>query len=188
MSSCPGQCPIIHFLGHAFADDAFKAIRSPSQLKYLRVPSGKHGLQLEWKESMQNIPIFRQYQPDGTVAPTRAMTYHDLAKQLAELGYRAKFRDVLRTYCLRRGAANAVDGKKPFLAICLILTLHSREHYCQCQSVRTASWPQNSDHGCLLYLCHLWNRCPRHYRGKRPAYRPYTTATGYESQFKPRSC
>lgn len=117
MSSCPGQCPIVHFLGLAFADDAFKAVRQPRQLGLLHVPKGKHSLPLEWKESMLNIPIFRHCQQDGTIAPSRAMMYDDLASQISDLGYRAKFRDVLRTYCLRRGVANVIDGKILFLAI-----------------------------------------------------------------------
>ena len=40
-----------------------------------------------------------------------AMNYNEFASELAELGMRVGFRDLLRPYNLRRGTANAIEGK-----------------------------------------------------------------------------
>ncbi|KAH9210601.1 hypothetical protein DL95DRAFT_393367, partial [Leptodontidium sp. 2 PMI_412] len=44
------------------------------------------------------------------MAPEIAMNYNEFARELAELGMRVGFRDLLRPYNLRRGTANAIDG------------------------------------------------------------------------------
>lgn len=100
-----------HFLGLAFADDAFLDLRKPSELERLRIPSHKHSLPLEFKDSKKNMPLFRAIEKDDSISNYRAMTYNELARELALLGIRTGFLGLLRAYNLRRGTANSVDGE-----------------------------------------------------------------------------
>jgi hypothetical protein len=108
---CRGRCLVTHFLGLTFADDAFLDLRKPSDLEYLRVPSHKHSVPLEFKDSKKNIPLFRSFKRDGSISNYRAITYDELARELALLGIRTGFLGVLRAYNLRRGTANSVNSK-----------------------------------------------------------------------------
>ncbi|CZR55738.1 uncharacterized protein PAC_05626 [Phialocephala subalpina] len=107
--SCRGRCPVTYFLAHAFADGVFEGLEKPSDLDGLRIGKHKHSMPFEIKQSKLNTPIFRRCEPDGSISEDRAMTYRDLSEQLGELGFRAGLRDLLRTYNIRRGNANAMD-------------------------------------------------------------------------------
>lgn len=109
--SCRGRCPVTHFLGLAFADDAFADLRKPEDLHYLRVPGRKHSMSLKFKDNHLNMPLFRHCERDGRISDHRAMTYNELARDLVLLGIRVGFLGTLRPYNLRRGTANSVDGK-----------------------------------------------------------------------------
>lgn len=109
--ACRGRCPITHFLGLAFADDAFLDLRKPSDLEYLRVPGCKHSVALTFKDDKLNVPLFRRCERDGRISDHRAMTYNELSRELVFLGIRVGFLGALRPYNLRRGTANSVDGK-----------------------------------------------------------------------------
>lgn len=114
--TCRGRCPVTHFLGLAFADDAFLDLRKPSDLQYLRIShrrilSHKRCIPLKFKGEKMNMPLFRRCEKDGSISDHRAMTYNELARDLVLLGIRIGFLGVLRAYNLRRGTANSVDGK-----------------------------------------------------------------------------
>ncbi|OJD23960.1 hypothetical protein ACJ73_04688 [Blastomyces percursus] len=55
-------CPISHFLALALADGAFEAhgINSVEDVFRIRVQASRNSLQLRWKQSMLNVPIFRR--------------------------------------------------------------------------------------------------------------------------------
>lgn len=108
-----GRCPVAHFLGLAYADNAFADSENPSDLRYLYVPSHKNSISFEIKEAKKNIPIFRECQQDGTISEKSALSYNTLAYELVELGYRVGFRDLLKPTNLRRGTANAANGIIP---------------------------------------------------------------------------
>jgi hypothetical protein len=111
--SCRGRCPITHFLGLAFADDVFEALKEPADLHRLHIGNHKNSLLFKIKDSKQDQPVFRSCRPNGEISNNRILSHNDLAFDLAELGYRAGFQDKLRAYNLRRGTANAIDGKCP---------------------------------------------------------------------------
>lgn len=89
------------------------AIDRPEDIYGLWIPLERNSLQLRWKESMRGVPIFRRSvrTKDGIdTSPYKALTYDTFRKYLANLGRAAGFRLPLTLYCLRRGAANAVNG------------------------------------------------------------------------------
>ncbi|KAI9763720.1 MAG: hypothetical protein M1839_006318 [Geoglossum umbratile] len=107
-------CPILHVLGLAFADDAFASewINCPEDLQTFQVPSHLQSLPLQWKESMLEIPVFRRAVSEGgqvITSPTKALQYATIANQNLRLGKSTGFKDPFRFYCLRRGAANAIN-------------------------------------------------------------------------------
>lgn len=57
----PVFCPVLHFLATAFADQAFTAegLQSVDQLDNVRVSPLRCQI-FHWKESIQNVPVFRQ--------------------------------------------------------------------------------------------------------------------------------
>ncbi|KAL9049391.1 MAG: hypothetical protein Q9162_007245 [Coniocarpon cinnabarinum] len=109
------MCPILHMLALALADEAFEAgIRSVEDIYRLRVTGGRNSLELRWKESMLDVPVFRRLvsSKEGiTTSSTRALTYNVFNKSLRDLGQRAGLRWPLTPYCLRRAAGNALDGQ-----------------------------------------------------------------------------
>jgi hypothetical protein len=105
-----GRCLVHHFHGLAFADNAFEDLESPSDYQHLYVPAHKNSISFRIKDTMQDVPIFRECLRDGALSEDRAMSYNRFAYQLAELCFRVGFRDVLRPTNLRRGTANAANG------------------------------------------------------------------------------
>ncbi|KAF1814524.1 hypothetical protein P152DRAFT_447870 [Eremomyces bilateralis CBS 781.70] len=107
-------CAILQVFGLAFADDAFDSdwIKQPKDLYTFSVPPHLQSVQLHWKESMQDIPIFRRSVFRGgqaTISPNRSVQYMNLYYQNARLGKSAGFADPLGLYSYRRGAGEAID-------------------------------------------------------------------------------
>ena len=63
--ACRGRCPVTHFLGLTFADDAFLDLKKPSNVQHLRILSNKHSINLDLKDSMKDIPLFCHCEKDG---------------------------------------------------------------------------------------------------------------------------
>ncbi|QSS59407.1 hypothetical protein I7I51_08842 [Histoplasma capsulatum] len=109
-------CAISHFLALALADRAFEAqgIDSPEDILRIEVPPYRNSLQLRWRSEMLDIPIVRRtyHTAHGVrISPDRALPYDAFNQYLQRLGRNAGLEDPLTPYCIRRGTANAVDGK-----------------------------------------------------------------------------
>jgi hypothetical protein len=93
------------FLTMAFADSAFEApdLTTPERLYNLQVERGLRQRRVTWKESILDTPLFRD-------SEGRALRYSTLAYQLRTLGEATCFKEVLTSYCLRRGTANSING------------------------------------------------------------------------------
>ncbi|KAI9855621.1 MAG: hypothetical protein M1824_005948 [Vezdaea acicularis] len=105
-------CPILLFLALAFADEAFEDVSSPEALNRIRVPPCREAIQFRWKNSMLNIPIFRQTESTVNgprISPTRALPASDYAAYLGKLSLSAGLERKVTPYCLRRGGANAIE-------------------------------------------------------------------------------
>lgn len=102
---CLALCPITSFLTTAFADAAFEApdLTTPGRLYALVVEPGLRERRVTWKESVLDKPIFSD-------SEGQALRYHVLAYQLSALGKATGFKEVMTTYCLRRGTANMING------------------------------------------------------------------------------
>lgn len=108
-------CPILHFLALAFADNAFASphISNLDDIYQIRIENFKESIELSWKKEMMKVPVFRR--------PVRRLNGMDISSNMAEqydhfrtdllrLGKNAGFMPPLTSYCLRRGAADVVDG------------------------------------------------------------------------------
>ena len=110
----PELCPVLLLLSLAFADQAFKAtsLKSPKDITHLlSVPLQAQSLQIEWKDSMLNVPIFRSIAKSHGIDPIKALPYERLLCQLKSLGVAAGFKYPVTPYCFRRGAGNAIEGR-----------------------------------------------------------------------------
>jgi Protein of unknown function (DUF3435) len=75
----------------------------------IRVLSPRRSLQLRFKESMQNVPIFRKaVQSVGgfQMSPTKALPYRNFFCYLQRLGMATRMMQLLQPYQLRRGTSN----------------------------------------------------------------------------------
>lgn len=105
---CLILCPIMSFLTMAFAYDAFAApnLRSPADLYNIVMPSSRHFVPIPIKEEMMEVPLFRG-ECGGPLSSAA------IQEQLKRLGKVTGFREVLSTYCIQRGTANAMHGEAP---------------------------------------------------------------------------
>ena len=123
-------CPILHVLALAFADDAFESewINCPEDLSTFQIPSHLQSLPLRWKDSKLETPIFRRAVFEGgriITSPTKALQYGTIANHNLRLGKSMGYPDPFRLYCLRRGAANAINSQYTiFLPSIHALLLH----------------------------------------------------------------
>lgn len=99
-------------LALALHDQAFKStsLKTAKEILSLQIPERKRSLELQWKESMKGVLIFRQ--PEHGIGssktwPLRACTS---SKYLQRLGLATGFKENLTHYYIRRGTGNAVDG------------------------------------------------------------------------------
>ena len=109
------MCPITQFLALAFADNAFEAesIKSPDQIFGLDIEEPIECIQLKWKRSRLQTPIFRQAVKtvDGwSTSSSKALNYSTFQYYIGRLGCATGFEEDLSLYCVRRGTGNAVDG------------------------------------------------------------------------------
>ncbi|KAF1810595.1 hypothetical protein P152DRAFT_475428 [Eremomyces bilateralis CBS 781.70] len=98
--------------GLKYNDIEIFKIKQRKDLYTFSVPPHLKSVQLHWKESMQDIPIFRRSVFRGgqvTVSPNKSVQYMDLYYQNARLGKSAGFADSLGLYSYRRGAGEAID-------------------------------------------------------------------------------
>jgi hypothetical protein len=71
---------------------------------------GRRYLTLQWKPEIRDFPIFWCAEPTSE-GIKRALTYDAFSQYLRRLGLNVGFESTLTPYCIRRGTANAVDGK-----------------------------------------------------------------------------
>ena len=109
----PIFCPILNMLALAFTGRAFRegGIRKPEDIDSLVIPDYKERLVLDWRPEVMETPIFRTKREDGEISATEAWSYADFNYYLKRLGVLAGYPQILMSYALRRGAANAVDCK-----------------------------------------------------------------------------
>ncbi|KAK6531025.1 hypothetical protein TWF281_007851 [Arthrobotrys megalospora] len=110
MYANPSLCPVLLFLALGFTDNAFAELSEPSDLRRLRIPDGRDGLELQWKETVMEMPIFRKTMTrsyNGKISDTDPLTTRDFRGDLANLGFRAGYEHRLHPRCFRYGSSNA---------------------------------------------------------------------------------
>ena len=111
----PVFCVISHIVALAFHDEAFGvAAMTPQNLFDLGVRPGMKRQQIPWRDDVGERPIFCA--PTATCATGNedqvlALPYHLYQGWVKRLGEETGFVKVLTTYCLRRAAGNAINGK-----------------------------------------------------------------------------
>lgn len=96
----PVFCPVLQFLATAFADQAFAAkdLQSVDQLDNVRVSPPRRCQIFRWKESIQDIPVFRQpiwVAEETRTLPDRAWKYEHFHSSLRSLGSATGFREII---------------------------------------------------------------------------------------------
>ena len=106
----PMFSPIMNLLALAFADSAFKesGIKKPEDLFSLEIPHFKESLAIQWKPGHLETPIFRR-QVNDTICNSTPWTFTDFNHCIKQLGFLSGYPQILTSYVLRRGAANAID-------------------------------------------------------------------------------
>ena len=90
----------------------FEDVKDDTQLQYLRSLGLTESLNLRIKSSAKQKLVLQHCRINGIMDSEIAMNYNEFASELADLGMRVGFRDLLRPYNLRRGTANAIEGKQ----------------------------------------------------------------------------
>ena len=103
--------PQVFLLGLIFADTAFAApnLRCASQLSGLDIRPGYQQLELLFKPSMLDVPIFRKSVRTGygyEISPHEPLTYPTLLSLMKVIGLILGLLQPTRPYCLRYNAAN----------------------------------------------------------------------------------
>ena len=106
----PMFCPIMNLFALAFADNAFKesCIKKPEDLFSFEIPHFKESLAIQWRPGCLGTPIFR-HQVDDTICDSTPFTFRDFKYCIKRLGQLSGYPQVLTSYVLRRGTANAID-------------------------------------------------------------------------------
>ncbi|TVY14767.1 hypothetical protein LARI1_G008250 [Lachnellula arida] len=110
----PIFCPITHLVSLALADGAFEApsLTTPERVFEHKVWGPVLCTPLRWKQEMLQMPIFRRDErmaDKGIPSPETALPYSQFRDCLNRLGRAAGFKEILTSYCFRRGTANVVD-------------------------------------------------------------------------------
>lgn len=97
-----------HFCALALADDAFLAVKKPSDIERIKRTRLEDGspVSVRFRDAVLDIPIMRSLTPLGGIAETDIFTANSLGAYLVGLGQRAGYKDNLTAYCFRRGFAN----------------------------------------------------------------------------------
>lgn len=113
----PILCPISHILARALRDDAILVdgytTAEPFFDTHLQDPY--QALKVHWKPSILKIPVFRRSVHQTATGYHKSMTepmlYSTYAFYLERLGKDTGLEEKLTSYCLRRGLANAINGR-----------------------------------------------------------------------------
>jgi hypothetical protein len=101
----------------AILDDAFEAdINCIEDIYSKRLLPPRHSLHFKWKPERMKTPIFRQAEmtPEGIqTSLSKALRYYTYLHYLQRLGLQAGFMQILGSYCIRRGAGEAVESTLP---------------------------------------------------------------------------
>ncbi|EOA89662.1 uncharacterized protein SETTUDRAFT_104713 [Exserohilum turcica Et28A] len=102
-------CPVTYFLALALADGVFEGCKTLSDLRSKKPPLGSSYCEFPYHADVGSTPILRSCRPDGSISPTRILTYDGFHVMIRNLGQRAGYKDKLTSYCFRRGYGNAID-------------------------------------------------------------------------------
>ena len=115
----PLICVLSHILVLAYDDEAFRVSGvTPDRVLRLSVRSGSNNLPIQWKPEILPQPVFRA--PNNTrrregKTGRQGLNYDTYNTWLKRLGAETGFSEVLRSYCLRRGNGNAINGRCCFI-------------------------------------------------------------------------
>lgn len=103
--------PHVFLLGLIFADEAFAApnLKFPGQLSTLDIRPGLQQLELLFKPSLLDIPIFRKSVKTVfgyTISPDQRLIYATLLAWMKAIGLTLGLLQPTRPYCLRYNAGN----------------------------------------------------------------------------------
>ena len=103
--------PHVFLLGLIFTDGAFAApnLKSATQLSELDIRPGYQQLELLFKSSMLNVPIFSKSVKTGygyEISPYEPLTYATLLSLMKNIGLILGLLQLTRPYCLRYNAGN----------------------------------------------------------------------------------
>lgn len=103
--------PHVSILGLIFADRAFAApnLTCATQLSTLDIRDGLQQLELLFKPSMLDVPVFRKTVKTAygyEISPTERLTYATLLAEMKCIGLILGLLQPTRPYCLRYNAAN----------------------------------------------------------------------------------
>jgi Protein of unknown function (DUF3435) len=105
---------IILMITLAILNDVFESsIQSVEDVFRIRVLLPRRSLQLRFKESMYNVPIFRkgvQSISGFWTSLMKALSYRNFLYYLQRLGMATGMMQLLQPYQLRRGTGNEIDG------------------------------------------------------------------------------
>ena len=108
------QCLVTHLIALAIADKAIlsDSLQSARDILEFHVPPDftHYAIKLEWKESMLEIPIFRQY-INGAISPTQCLTVDTFSRQTKEAGQAYGFKEAFTIHSIRRRTGAEVDSK-----------------------------------------------------------------------------
>ncbi|KAK4196456.1 FluG domain-protein [Triangularia verruculosa] len=96
-----------------FLDDAFRdEFSSVEDLYSVRTTSNRGSLNLSWKESILDVPIFRHPGSDclRTSSCVQPIGYNTYLEYLRMLGKHTGFEATITPYAFRRGAGEAIEG------------------------------------------------------------------------------
>ncbi|TGO90359.1 hypothetical protein BPOR_0067g00010 [Botrytis porri] len=102
------MCPITLFLALAFADDAFATVNSIEELYDPSICSAKY-IDIQFKESVLNKPLFRSNRSMDASHHAEALTYQAFNHSLRKIAQRAGFKDDFTSYVIRRTSANVLN-------------------------------------------------------------------------------
>ena len=115
MDNNPLFCVISHIVALACDDEAFLVPSiTPRVVFTLGVRPGLNCQPIQWHEKIKDKPVFRASSPperekgNEVYKPLPYSRYQEWVKRLGE---ETGFVQVLTTYCLRRAAGNAINGK-----------------------------------------------------------------------------
>lgn len=111
--------PHVFLLGLIFADRAFAApnLKSATQLSKLDIRPSYQQLELLFKPSMLDVPVFRKSIRTGygyEISPHELLTYATLLSLMKISGLILGFLQPTRPYCLRYNASNEFNQSRKY--------------------------------------------------------------------------